>query len=94
MKWTITGILGFLIIFGVCNDVATFTQIITFTLIGFALVLLSVLLSKHQQYYLDFVAPNGKHKRVRAYNLLGKIKATHKYNKLGYKVRAEWEVSQ
>ena len=92
--WTIIGMLGFLIIVGVCNDIATFTEIITFTLVGFALILLSMLLSRHQQYYLDFVAPNGKHKWVRAYNLLGKIKATHKYNKLGYKVIDEWEVME
>lgn len=90
--WTITGTIGFLIILGVCNDVATFTQIITYAFIGFVFIALSMLLSKHQQYHLEFVAPNGKHKRVRTYNLLGKLIATHKYNKLGYKVKAEWEV--
>jgi hypothetical protein len=90
--WTITGTLGLLIIIGICNDIATFAEIITFASIGFALVLLSVLLSRDQYYIIDFVAPNGKHKKVRAHNLLGKIQATYKYNKLGYKVKSEWEV--
>lgn len=86
------GILGFLILIGVCNDTATLTQTIVYSLIGFALITLTMLFAKHQHYYVDFVAPNGQHKKVRAYNLITKLMVIHKYNKLGYKVCNEWEV--
>lgn len=88
----LTGVIGFIIIVGICNDTATFTQIATYSLIGFALVTLATLFAKHQHYYVDFVAPNGQHKKVRAYNLISKLMVIHKYNKLGYKVCNEWEV--
>ncbi len=87
----ITLIIGLLITIGICNDTATFTEVVCYATLGFALMTLSVLLFKHQ-YKLYFVAPNGRHKTVYAHNLLGKLMATHKYTKLGYTLQTEWEV--
>ena len=94
--WGIIGTFGFILVLGICNDIATFSQIITCSLIGLAIMLISALFARHRQYHIDFVAPNGTHKKVRAYNLISKFIAIHKYHKLGYNVysETEWEVTE
>ena len=84
------GIAGVLLFVGVCNDTASLAQIATYATLGFALMIISMLLSKHI-YHLEFIAPNGRMKTVRVKNLLGKLIAIHKYTKLGYTFQAEWE---
>ena len=93
MLSAITIVIGFIMVVGVCNDVATLSQALTFALLGFALMIIAVLLCRYQDYYLVFVKPNGRHIKVRTHTLLGKLIVTHKYNKLGYKLHTEWEVS-
>lgn len=92
MLSAITFTTGLILVAGICNDRATLTQVIFYATLGFALMLLSVLFTKHQQYKLEFIAPNGNHKIIYAYNLAGKILATRKYTKMGYKIQTEWEI--
>ena len=87
-------IIGLLLIIAICNDTATLSQVFSYALLGFALMTLYVLLSQHQQYHLVFTKPNGKHIKVRTKTLLAKLIAQHKYNKLGYTLHTEWEVSR
>jgi uncharacterized membrane protein YtjA (UPF0391 family) len=93
MFCVITFIIGLLLYVGVCNDTATFSQILCFASIGLFLMFVPMLFCKYNQYILEFVAPNGKHQKVRAYNLIGKFLATRHYTKLGYKLVAEWELA-
>ena len=94
MLSAITFTTGLILIAGVCNDTATFTQIVLYAMLGFIMMLSSILLSRFHRYRLDFVAQNGKYKTIYAYNLAGKFLATRKYTKLGYKLEAEWEIER
>lgn len=84
------GITGLILVVGICNDMATFTQFIIYVLIGSTMMALAMLLSKHT-YYLEFITPNKKIKTVRVNNLAAKLIVIHKYAKRGYKFYAEWE---
>ena len=88
----ITFITGLILVTGVCNDTATLTQIVIFAMLGFTLMILSVFLNRRQQYKLDFVAPNGKHKTILAYSFIGKLMAIRRYTKNGYILNTEYEI--
>jgi uncharacterized protein YxeA len=85
---------------GVANDQATWTEIIIVTLIALVLIAISAGMAYYEHiqqidwYYMEFVAPNGQYKRVRARTLAGKSRAIRDYTKLGYTLYAEGEVTK
>jgi uncharacterized membrane protein YtjA (UPF0391 family) len=92
MLSAITFITGLVLVTGICNDRATFTQVVFYAMLGVSLMLISLFFSRFYRYKLEFIAPNGNHKIIYAYNLAGKILATRKYTKLGYQLETEWEI--
>ena len=86
-------IIGLLMLVGICNDTATFTQIIGFSFVGFVIMLLAVLFTRHTHYRLDFTTPSGKTKTVIAYNLASRLLAKYVLCKYGnYTLQTEWEI--
>ena len=87
-------ITGLLMVIGICNDTATFVQIILYAGIGFALMMISVLFTKYQKYRLTFATPNGKCKTIYTNTLAGKFIIIYKYHRLGYTLCEELTISR
>lgn len=94
MLSAITFTTGILLITGICNDTATLTQITICAMIGFTLMLLSLLFSKHYCYRLEFITPKGNRKIICTNNLARKLLITHKYTKAGYHLAKELEIER
>ncbi len=88
-----TFIAGLLLILGICNDMASMTEIVTYSAIGIALITISVLFTKHTC-YLDFITPNGRIKTIHVNSLAAKLLTIRKYQRNGYKLHSEWEIAK
>ena len=93
---TMLGIFGLIFMYGSvgayeCDTIDT-RRFIVQSAIGIGCMLLAMLFSKHQ-YHIDFVRPNGQHKKVRANTRMAKLVALAKYNMMGYKLHTEREVA-